>query len=106
MVDYLLEHPQTLRLTVWAQLERSDVGAEKIEEYRPTVAAIAAAQKAGIVSNTCDAADLPAFTISNTTPWANASPALRGLAAEPNGSDQRFASHRTALVAAVRAIAG
>lgn len=106
MFDYLLEHPQTLRLTVWAQLERSDAGSEEIQEYRPKVAAIAAAQKAGVIGNTCDAADLLAFTVSTATSWANASPALRGLAVEPDGSVARIASHRSALVAAVRAIAG
>ena len=105
MFDYLLQHPQTLRLTVWAQLERSDVGEEEIEEYRPKVAAIAAAQSTGVIGNTCDAADLLAFTISTATSWANASPALRSLAVEPDGSETRIASHRSALVAAVRAIA-
>lgn len=106
MFDYLLEHPQTLRLTVWAQLERSVVGSEEIEEYRPKVAAIAEAQKSGAIGNQCDAADLLAFTVSTATSWSNASPALRGLAAEPDGSDQRIVSHRAALVAAVRSIVG
>lgn len=106
MFDYLLEHPQTLRLTVWAQLERSEAGNEEVEEYRPKVAAIAASQRTSTIRNPSDAADLLAFTIATATAWANASPALRSLATEPDGSAERVANHRSALVDAVRAIMG
>ncbi|MGW0039017.1 TetR family transcriptional regulator [Gordonia sp. NPDC003376] len=104
LFDYLLRHPSTLRLTVWAQLERSEASRDEIETYRPKVAAIAAAQQAGVITNRRDPADLLALVVAIATSWANASPALRTLAAEPDGSAERLAGHREALVAAVHAV--
>ena len=103
LFDYLLAHPHVLRLTTWAQLERPEPTPEQIAAYRPKVADIAAAQESGSISNHAAPADVLALTISLTTAWANASPALRTLAPEPADSPERIGHHRTALIEAVRA---
>lgn len=104
LFDYLRTNPDVLRLATWAQLERAHPTPAEIEAYRPKVTAIAEAQKNGDIANVSDPADLLAFTIGTATAWANASPALRTLAAEPPDSENRLRRHRTALTNAQTAI--
>ncbi len=104
LFDYLRAHPHVLRLTTWAQLERPESAPAEIEAYRPKVIAIADAQRKGDIASVSDPVDLLAFTISTATAWANASPALRTLAAEPPDSEDRLVRHRTALAHALSAI--
>ncbi|WP_263090290.1 TetR/AcrR family transcriptional regulator [Curtobacterium sp. RIT-PI-V] len=103
LFDYLRAHPEVLRLTTWAQLERPQPTPAEIDAYRPKVAAIADAQRDGVITSTIDPVNLLAFTISTATAWANASPALRSLA---NAADPQtlFDGHRAAIGVVERAI--
>lgn len=102
LFDYLRAHPQVLRLTTWANLERPQPTPAEVEAYHPKVDAIAKAQHEGLIAAAVHPVDLLAFTISNATAWANASPALRSLADEP--SEARLDTHRTAIADVERAI--
>ncbi len=103
LFDYLLDNPQILRLTTWAQLERPDATAAETDAYRPKVEAIAGAQRAGMVIGTAEPADILSIVLALATAWANASPALRSLATHPAWSQAHIQAHRTAMIAAVRA---
>lgn len=104
LFDYLSAHPEVLRLTIWAQLERPQASPAEIEAYRPKVAAISEAQQAGAITALTDPVDLLAFTIGTATAWANASPALRSLSPEPAESPARLSKHRAAIAGVQRAI--
>jgi AcrR family transcriptional regulator len=103
LFDYLVERPEVLRLTGWAQLERPEPTAAETDAYRPKVDAVASAQQGGALTKDGDATDILALVLGLTTAWANASPALRTLASEPPWSPERLRMHRAAMIAAVHA---
>ncbi|MGW5331687.1 TetR/AcrR family transcriptional regulator [Streptomyces bauhiniae] len=104
LFDYLLERPQVLRLTGWAQLERPDATPGQVDAYAPKIDAIASAQQRNVVTGTVTPADVLALLLGLTTAWANASPALRSLADQPPWDPERLRIHRAAMIAAVRAL--
>ncbi|MGV9790566.1 TetR family transcriptional regulator [Streptomyces sp. NPDC003435] len=104
LFDYLLEHPQVLRLTGWAQLERPDPTPAQVDAYVPKIDAIASAQQRNIVTATVTPADVLALLLGLTTAWAYASPALRSLADQPPWDRERLRIHRAAMIAAVQAL--
>lgn len=104
LFDYLLDHPEVLRLIGWAQLERPDATPAQVAAYRPKVEAISHAQEQGVVTDAFAAADVLALLLGLVTAWANASPALRALAEEPAWDQERLATHRSAMTATVRAL--
>jgi AcrR family transcriptional regulator len=104
LFDYLLQHPQVLRLTGWAQLERPEPTAAEIDAYRPKIEALADAQQQGIVTSSVAPADILALVLGLITAWAAASPALRTLAPQDPWSPERIAAHRAAMTAAVEAL--
>lgn len=101
LFDYLLEHPQVLRLTGWAQLERPDATPAQVDAYVPKIDVIASAQRQNVVTETVTPADILALLLGLTTAWANASPALRSLADQPPWDGERLRVHRAAMIAAV-----
>lgn len=101
LFDYLIEHPQVLRLTGWAQLERPEPTAAEMDAYRPKTEAVASAQQGGTVTKDGDATDILALVLGLTTAWSNASPALRTLAPEAPWSPERLRMHRAAMITAV-----
>ncbi|MCK8681543.1 TetR family transcriptional regulator [Streptomyces lichenis] len=104
LFDYLLDHPQVLRLTGWSQLERPDAPPAQVEAYRPKIGAISSAQQQDLVTTEVTPADVLALLLGLTTAWANASPALRSLADQPPWDPERLRIHRAAMTAAVRAL--
>ncbi|MET8696033.1 TetR family transcriptional regulator [Streptomyces bauhiniae] len=104
LFDYLLEHPQVLRLTGWAQLERPDATPAQVDAYVPKIDAIASAQQQKVVTATVAPADILALLLGLTTAWAGASPALRSLADQPPWDRERLRIHRAAMIAAVQAL--
>ncbi|MGU3654527.1 TetR family transcriptional regulator [Mycolicibacterium sp. A43C] len=79
LFDYLVDHPDVLRLTGWANLERPKATAEEVDAYRPKVLAVEDAQQRGVLTNAVSAQHLLAVVLGIITAWANASPALRSL---------------------------
>jgi AcrR family transcriptional regulator len=104
LFDYLLDHPQVLRLTGWAQLERPDASPAQVDAYRPKIEAISSAQQQDIVTKAVTPADVLALLLGLTTAWAYASPALRSLADQPPWDRERLQIHRAAMIAAVQAL--
>ncbi|GAA2806432.1 TetR family transcriptional regulator [Saccharopolyspora taberi] len=104
LFDYLLAHPQVLRLTGWARLERPDPSAAEVDAYRPKIDAILTAQQSGKVNKGIAPTDILALLLGLTTAWASASPALQSLAPEAPWSFERLRPHRAAMIAAVQAL--
>ncbi|MDP0397173.1 TetR family transcriptional regulator [Tsukamurella strandjordii] len=95
LFDYLLAHPDTLRLTTWANLERPVITANDAETYGAKTDALAA--RFGDRS-----ADVLALALGLVTAWASASPALIA----PTGGDaSSVAVRRTMLARAVSSLA-
>jgi AcrR family transcriptional regulator len=105
LFDYLLEHPQVLRLTGWARLERPEPTAAEVDAYRPKIDAIVSAQHSNSVTKEIAPTDVLALVLGLTTAWASASPALQSLAPEAPWSPERLRHHRAAMTAAVQAFA-
>lgn len=104
LFDYLLDHPDALRLIGWAQLERPEATPAQVAAYQPKVEAIAEAQQRGTVTDTVAAADILALLLGLVTAWPYASPALRALADRPAWDRERLTAHRAAMTAAVQAL--
>ncbi|MGL6236017.1 MAG: TetR family transcriptional regulator [Segniliparus sp.] len=104
LFDYMIVHPEHLRLSIWAGLERPvSVPFEK-QSYQAKVAAIAASRTPDAAGAATHPADVLALVLGLATAWLGASPALRELASEDPFSAERLAAHRIALVAAVEAL--
>lgn len=97
LFDYLVAHPEVLRLTSWANLERPRATPEEVDAYRPKITAIAQAQQRGVLTDTISAQHLLAIVLGSVTAWASASPALRHF----DDSADPIAASRDAAVNAV-----
>ena len=99
LFDYLLTNPHQLRLATWYRLERPITGVpvEVNSSMREKSAAIATAQRAGILPDTLAAEDLLVFLLGLVTAWLPSSPN-----AIPNVARDQLPEHRDAIVAAVR----
>lgn len=97
LFDYVHDHPGTLRLTTWANLERPGATADEIATYR--------AKTDALESRYADrSADVLTLVLGLVTAWASASPALVGLQAHQSPSvDARRAMLSDAVGAVVRA---
>ena len=97
LFDYLIEHPEVLRLTSWAGLERSSASDDEVAAYTPKIAELS--EKFGR-----DAADILALLLGQVTAWQYASPALRAHSPEDPWSPDRLNRHRALLVTSVTSL--
>lgn len=104
LFDYLLAHPQVLRLNAWKQLERPGVTEIETAAYRPKLDKMASARRRGTLELVWEPTDLLAFVFGLAGAWIAASPSLQAFAPDPAWSTQRLTEHRAALVAAVAAV--
>lgn len=95
LFDYLLATEDTLRLTVWANLERPTPTAEERQTYDDKVAALS--PRYGD-----HGADVLALTLGLVTAWANASPALIPTSGKDDAGS--IADRRSMLADATRSI--
>ncbi|GII57969.1 putative TetR family regulatory protein [Planotetraspora thailandica] len=102
--DYMLANPQTRRLAAWRTFERADPTAAERASYQVKVDAVAAAQRAGKVSDRIPALDLFAMVLRLTESWLSAPPGLHAAAGDDPLAGERLAEHRAALAEAVRRI--
>lgn len=98
LFDYYREHEQVLRLAVWAALESSQVGlpAGLTSATAAKEQAVAAAQRAGLVSSRLAAGELLALVVQLSLSGASVSPAL--------GPAMDADIRRASIVTAVRAL--
>lgn len=94
LFDYLIEHPEVLRLTSWAGLERPDASADEAAAYAPKIAALS--EKFGR-----DAVDVLALLLGQVTAWQYASPALKVHSPEDPWSLDRLNRYRAMLITSV-----
>jgi AcrR family transcriptional regulator len=104
LFDYLIAHPQLMRLGTWKQLERPEVVDTELDAYRAKLETIAHAQRAGHLSSAFDPVDLLILVLALANAWFAASPTLHSLAAQGPTSPERLAAHRAAVATAVRAL--
>jgi AcrR family transcriptional regulator len=105
LFDYLVEHPDVLRLATWAGLERpTAVAAFEADSYRTKLIAIADAQRDGRLDPGFAPADLLALALGVTGAWFTASEALRTHDSPNPWSQQRLAQFRAAAVQATTRI--
>ncbi len=99
LYDHLIEEPTVLRLATWRNFERASASERELASYRAKIAAIKAAQQAGMVDASVPAADLLALVMSIATSWLSAPPAIKELG---GGSDpmsrRRLNQHRRTLI--------
>jgi AcrR family transcriptional regulator len=99
LFDYLLDHPQQIRLATWNRLERSGSHpgpTELATTTRGKVAAIKRAQADGHVSASLPADDILAFTMALTTVWTPVFPMPQG-----EQTPRQLRKHREAIIEAV-----
>ena len=99
LFDYLLNHPEYMRLTMWKQLEHAHATPEEISIYQVKVDILATVYH--LDSGDGSALDLLLFVIAAASAWATTIPDIRTL----NSSDlaQRITHHRDALKISVAA---
>lgn len=103
MFDYLLDHPEGLRMSQWRQLERPDAGPDAASVYRRKIASMRtgdAAQRSGLPP-----ADLIVLVIGLTIAWLSSPADLLNADGSDPSAPERLATHRAALVEATRRLA-
>src|SRR4029453_18470340 len=105
LFDYLVEHPDVLRLATWAGLERpTAVAAFEADSYRTKLIAITDAQRDGRLDASLAPAHLLALALGVTAAWFTPPEAL-GTHDSPNPwSPPRLAQFRAAAVQAATRI--
>lgn len=87
--DYLNEHPQLIRLTMWLYLERGAPSALQAEREAERTLQIAEAQRAAQITSTAAPADVLAIVVALATTWSLAAPTLLGQEADAARSTEQ-----------------
>jgi AcrR family transcriptional regulator len=107
LFDYVVEHPDVLRLATWAGLERPTAVAKfEADSYKEKLNALRAAQRDGRVDDTLAPADLLALVLGIAGAWFYASEALRTFDSKDPWSARRLAQVRRAAVEAATRLVG
>ena len=107
LFDYVIEHPEVVRLVLWAGLERpTAVAAFEADSYGTKLTALAAAQRDGRVDAAFAPADLLALLLALTGAWFTAPEAIRTHDTKEPWSPKRLAQFRRAAVEATTRILG
>lgn len=106
LFDHLLVHPEHLRLSAWAQLERPEVRPNEFKAYQRKVDAVAGALEVDAPSRQMISTDILALVLGLATSWSYASPALKSTAGGEPFAPERLAQHREAMTVAVEALVG
>ena len=102
LYDAYLAHPEVVRLTTWARLERHPVGDlynDGEDHNRGKVDAIREGQRTGRIDAGQDAEDVLSLMTAMSMAW---SPASALIAAGPDDADDLHARRRIALASTVR----
>ncbi|MEO5852297.1 MAG: TetR family transcriptional regulator [Nocardioides sp.] len=102
LFDYLLVHPDALRLTMWRQLERPEAGPEAAAVYTEKVAALHRSTSLMAPGRTIPPTDLLVLVQGMAGAWLISPPDLLTADGSDPSDPARIATHRAALVEAVR----
>jgi AcrR family transcriptional regulator len=107
LFDYVIEHPEVVRLVLWAGLERpTAIAPFEADSYRAKLQALTGAQRDGRVDATFAPADLLALLLGLVGAWFTASEAIRTHDTKQPWSPKRLAQFRRAAVEAGARIIG
>ena len=107
LFDYLIEHPEVVRLVLWAGLERpTAIAPFEADSYRAKLKALTETQRDGRVDATFAPADLLALLLGLVGAWFTASEAIRTHDTKQPWSHKRLAQFRQAAVEATARIIG
>jgi AcrR family transcriptional regulator len=107
LFDYVIEHPEVVRLVLWAGLERpTAIAPFEADSYRAKLNALTEAQRDGRVDATFAPADLLALLLGLVGAWFTASEAIRTHDTKQPWSPKRVAQFRRAAVEAAARIIG
>ena len=105
LFDYVIEHPEVVRLVLWAGLERpTAIAPFEADSYRAKLNALTEAQRGGRVDATFAPADLLALLLGLTGAWFTASEAIRTHDTKQPWSPKRLAQFRRAAIEAAARI--
>jgi len=105
LFDYIIEHPEVVRLVLWAGLERPTAVADfEADSYGTKLKALAVAQREGRVDDAFAPADLLALLLALTGAWFTAAEAIRTHDTKDPWSTKRLAQFRRAAVEAATRI--
>lgn len=108
MFDYLLAHPEALRISMWRQLERPSTGPDDTTVYSRKVGAMAGSNVGSeahpeVTSiDPLPATDLLVLVQGMASSWMISPQGLLAADGSDPYSQERLATHREALVEAVR----
>lgn len=101
MFDYLLEHPEALRMGMWRHLERPASGPDVSDVYAQKIEAMAGGGS-GLTASGLPPTDLLVLVQGLTSSWLLSPRDLLAAADGDPYSPDRLAAHRTAIVEAAR----
>ena len=106
LFDYVIEHPEVVRLVLWAGLERpTAIAPFEADSYRAKLKALTEAQRDRRIDATFAPADLLALLLGLVGAWFTASEAIRTHDTKQPWSPKRLAEfRRSAFEAAYRII--
>ncbi|MGB3634691.1 MAG: TetR family transcriptional regulator [Rubrobacteraceae bacterium] len=105
MFDYLLDRPEALRMSLWRQLERPELGPDAAEVYAEKVEAMSRG-RSGLTSSGLPPTDLLVLVQGLAASWfISPKDLLAADGADPN-SPERLTIHRDAIVEAARRLSG
>lgn len=105
MFDYLLAHPEALRMSMWRQLERPSTGPDDATVYARKVETMTGGDlgyPGGAGAGTLPATDLLVLVQGMASSWLISPQGLLAADGSDPYSRERLAVHRAALVEAVR----
>lgn len=102
LFDYLVAHPEALRLSLWRHLENPDAGPEVRDIYVQKVGAMQDLESRSTNHGGIPATDLLVLVQGMASAWLLSPKDLLGAIAGRPMSSENLAAHRQALVAAVR----
>ena len=107
LFDYVIEHPEVVRLVLWAGLERpTAIAPFEADSYRAKLKALTEAQRERRIDATFAPADLLALLLGLVGAWFTASEAIRTHDTKQPWSPKRLAQFRHAAVEAAARITG
>lgn len=106
MFDYLLEHPQALRMSLWRFLERPSAGPDTAAIYADKVGKMASRAASETVSADLRPTDMIVLVLGLATSWLTSPQGLLTADGSDPQSPARLGQHRVAVVEAARRVSG
>ena len=101
MFDYLLSHPEALRMSMWRHLERPAAGPDVADVYAQKVEAMAGG-RGGFTAGGLPPTDLLVLVQGLTSSWLASPVDLLAADGDDPYSPERLAAHRSSIVEAAR----